>query len=217
MEPITIQNCKMELLYLKNEKKHVHQDIELIYLIEREAEINTGESSVLKERDIAVINSNVQHSIRTGSRTTAFRLMIPYRLLGMMTSEEMVFFQCNSALYVSNNYQEMRRLTEMLLLKYLNVDKRDMSEIASIVFQIIHELFGSFRVDANRIALYVKEFKNSKIDRILNYINFHYFEPLNLIDVASYFGVSETYLSRYFKKQTGKNFVNYRKPTAVCL
>lgn len=103
----------------------------------------------------------------------------------------------------------MRRLTEMLLLKYLNVDKRDMSEIASIVFQIIHELFGSFRVDANRIALYVKEFKNSKIDRILNYINFHYFEPLNLIDVASYFGVSETYLSRYFKKQTGKNFVNY--------
>ncbi len=209
MEPITIQNCKMELLYLKNEKKHVHQDIELIYLIEREAEINSGESSVLKARDIAVINSNVQHSIRTGSRTTAFRLMIPYRLLGMMTSEEMVFFQCNSALYVSNNYQEMRRLTEMLLLKYLNVDKRDMSEIASIIFQIIHELFGSFRVDANRIALYVKEFKNSKIDRILNYINFHYFEPLNLIDVASYFGVSETYLSRYFKKQTGKNFVNY--------
>ena len=92
MEPITIQNCKMELLYLKNEKKHVHQDIELIYLIEREAEINSGESSVLKARDIAVINSNVQHSIRTGSRTTAFRLMIPYRLLGMMTSEEMVFF-----------------------------------------------------------------------------------------------------------------------------
>lgn len=44
MEPITIQNCKMELLYLKNEKKHVHQDIELIYLIEREAEINSGES-----------------------------------------------------------------------------------------------------------------------------------------------------------------------------
>lgn len=209
MEPVTIQDCRMELLYLKNEKKHVHQDIELIYLIERQAEIDAGESSVLKENDIAVINSNVQHSIKTGSRTTAFRLLIPYRLLGMMTSEEIVFFQCNSALYVSNNYQEIRRLTEMLLVKYLNADKRDMSGIASIVFQIIHELLGSFRVDVNRIALYVKKFENSKIDRILNYINLHYFEPLNLIDVAGYFGVSETYLSRYFKKQTGKNFVNY--------
>lgn len=209
MEAVTVQDCRMELLYLKNEEKHVHQDIELIYLIDREAEIDTGESSVLKENDIAVINSNIQHSIGTENKTTAFRLLIPYRLLGMLTSEEIVFFQCNSALYTSNNYREICRLTEMLLLKYLNADKSDMSEIASIIFQIIHELLGSFRVDANKIGLYIKKFKNSKIDRILNYINLHYFEPLTLIDVASYFGISETYLSRYFKKNTGKNFVNY--------
>lgn len=209
MELVTIQDCRMELLYLTDEKEHFHQDIELIYLIEHEAEIDAGESCTLKANDIAVINSNIRHSIRVGNRTIAFRLLIPYRLLGKMTSEEIVFFQCNSALYVSNNYKEIRRLIEMLLLKYLNMNKRDKSELASIVFQIIHELLASFSVDRSRIALYVKKFHNSKIDRIVNYINLHYYEPVTLSDVADYFDISETYLSRYFKNKTGSNFINY--------
>lgn len=209
MKQVTIQDCRMELIYLTNEKKHFHQELELIYLIDREASLDAEESYVLKQNDIAVINSNIQHSVSTGSRTIAFRLMIPYRLLGRMTSEEVVFFQCNSALYISNNYKEIRRLAETLLLNYLSMDSRDLSELASIIFQIIHELLENFSVDKNRIALYLKKFENRKIDRILNYINLHYFEPLSLMDVAEHFGVSETYLSRYFKKQTGENFVNY--------
>lgn len=209
MKQVVVQDCRMELIYLTNEKKHFHQEIELIYLIDREASIDAEESYTLKQNDISVINSNIQHSIRTEGRTTAFRLLIPYRLLGRMTSEEVVFFQCNSSLYISNNYKEIRRLAETLLLKYLNMDDRDLSEIASVIFQIIHELLENFRVDGNRITLYLKKFKNRKIDRILNYINLHYFEPVNLADIAGHFGVSETYLSRYFKSETGENFVNY--------
>lgn len=209
MELVTIQDCRMELIYLTDEKKHFHQDIELIYLIESEVELNAGESCTLKANDVAVINSNIKHSISAGKRAAAFRLLIPYRLLGKMTSEEIVFFQCNSALYVSNNYREIRKLTEQLLLKYLNLDKRDLSETASIIFQLIHELLENFSVDSSRIGLYVKKFENSKIDRIINYINLHYFEPLNLSDAAEHFGVSEAYFSRYFKTQTGSNFINY--------
>lgn len=209
MKQIDIQECRMELIYLKNEKEHFHQDFELIYLIESQADVDAEESYTLKANDIALINSNVRHSIKVGHKATAFRLMIPYRLLGRMTDYEMIFFQCNSALYVSNNYKKIRMLTETLLLQYLNMDEHDMSEVASILFQIIHELFENFIVDGNSIPLYLKKSKITKIDRIINYINLHYFENLNLSDVATHFSVSETYLSRYFKNRTGENFVNY--------
>lgn len=209
MKQIEIQGCRMELIYLTDEKKHCHQDIELIYLIERQASVDAEESYTLKANDIAVINSNVEHSIRAEVRTTAFRLLIPYRLICRMTSEEVAFFQCNSSLYISNNYSEIRKLTEMLLLNYLNMDSRNLSELVSIIFRIIHELFGNFSVDPNKIPLYLKKADNDKIDRIIRYIQLHYFEPLSLAEVSEYFGISETYLSRYFKKHTGENFISY--------
>jgi len=64
MKQIEIQGCRMELIYLTDEKKHCHQDIELIYLIERQASVDAEESYTLKANDIAVINSNIEHSIR---------------------------------------------------------------------------------------------------------------------------------------------------------
>ncbi|HJC91286.1 MAG TPA: cupin domain-containing protein, partial [Candidatus Mediterraneibacter excrementigallinarum] len=170
MKQIEIQGCRMELIYLTDERKHCHQDIELIYLIERQASVDAEESYTLKANDIAVINSNIEHSIRAEVRTTAFRLLIPYRLICRMTSEEVAFFQCNSSLYISNNYSEIRKLTEMLLLNYLNMDSRDLSELVSIIFRIIHELFGNFSVDPNKIPLYLKKVDNDKIDRIIRYI-----------------------------------------------
>ena len=100
-------------------------------------------------------------------------------------------------------------MIETLLLQYLNMEHADLSEIASLLFQIIHKLTADYRMDRDSLKIYLKEHMSEKIDRILNYINHYYCEPLSLTDVAAHFQVSETYLSRYFKKKTGQNFINY--------
>jgi AraC-like DNA-binding protein len=47
-------------------------------------------------------------------------------------------------------------------------------------------------------------------NRILEYINLNYYNPsLCLYDVASQFGLSDKYLSDFFKEQTGENFSTY--------
>ena len=50
----------------------------------------------------------------------------------------------------------------------------------------------------------------SMIDRIKDYIEKNYKDPkINLTSVALQFGFSSSYLSRRFKQETGKNFIEY--------
>lgn len=56
----------------------------------------------------------------------------------------------------------------------------------------------------------VKEMEASTIDQIKNYIEVNYVDSkINLASVADHFGFSASYLSRKFKQETGKNFVEY--------
>ena len=209
MQQLELQECKIELIYLTNESMHSHQDIEVVYMLDNEAEVLTETPFKLKKNDIAVINSGEEHMIRCRQNAIAFRLLIPYRLVGKLSSDESIYFQCNSVEYPSNNYSSFERLLERLLLDYLKVNMADLSGISSILFQIIHELFENFRADKNKIGAYSGNKQRDKIDRILNYIHLHYFEPLGLPEIAERFNMTETYLSRYFKEKAGQNFVNY--------
>ncbi|WP_312433002.1 response regulator transcription factor [Lacrimispora sp.] len=47
------------------------------------------------------------------------------------------------------------------------------------------------------------------IQKILNYIDYHFLDDLNLSDLASEFNLNEKYLSRYFKQKTGTSFTEY--------
>lgn len=209
MRQENIQDCSMELLYLSDEDIHFHQDIEILYIVEGETAVKEGETYRLGKDDIAVINSNQPHAYSSARNTIAFRILIPYRIFRKLIREEYFIFCCNSVLYTSRDDRDLRILIETLLLRYLNMEYADLSEIASLLFQIIHKLTADYRMDKDSLKIYLKERMSEKIDRILNYINHYYCEPLSLTDVAAHFQVSETYLSRYFKKKTGKNFINY--------
>lgn len=51
--------------------------------------------------------------------------------------------------------------------------------------------------------------KNPTIERVISYINHHYMNTITLADTASRFHLSEGYLSRSFKKNTGFAFKEY--------
>ena len=209
MKKLEIQDCKIELICLTNEAMHSHQDIEVVYMIDSEAEVLTKDPFTLKKSDIAVINSGEEHMIRCRQNAIAFRLLIPYRLFGKLSSDESIYFQCNSVVFSSHNYNSLERLLERLLLDYIKVNMADLSGISSLLFQVIHELFENFKADRNKVGAYSGKKQGDKIDRILNFIHLHYFEPLSLPEIAERFSMTETYLSRYFKEKVGQNYVNY--------
>jgi YesN/AraC family two-component response regulator len=54
-----------------------------------------------------------------------------------------------------------------------------------------------------------KKMQNKQISRIINFINREYATDITLEYLAQYFGLNSTYLSRFFKKETGFNFSVY--------
>ena len=209
MKRIEIQECKMELIYLMNEAKHAYQGIEILYMIDNEAEIRTDVPFTLKENDIVVFNFGEVHTIRCTRKSIAFRLLIPYRLLGKLSTDDILYFQCNSALFTASNYSELVRLMEQLVLNYLKLNTADLSEASSVLFQIIRELFKTYKVDQTKVGQVSLKKHQSKVDRILNYIRLHYSEPMNLPDLAEHFHMSEAYFSHYFKEKVGENYLTH--------
>ena len=64
--------------------------------------------------------------------------------------------------------------------------------------------------DDNQEAEPVFEMEASSIEKIKKYIEANYTDSkLNLTSVAQTFGFSASYLSRKFKQETGKNFVEF--------
>ena len=54
----------MELAYQLDEPVHMHQDIELLYLVNNEVRVQTDTSFVMKENDIIIFNSGEEHALR---------------------------------------------------------------------------------------------------------------------------------------------------------
>lgn len=60
-----------------------------------------------------------------------------------------------------------------------------------------------------KIQLLGKTKESLEIVRIKKYIEDHYRENLTLEDIADYIGMNPSYMSTYFKKETGENFKTY--------
>lgn len=60
-----------------------------------------------------------------------------------------------------------------------------------------------------RIRLLHRYRESSEIARVKNYIGEHFRENISLEDIAAYIGMNSTYMSVFFKKETGQNFKAY--------
>lgn len=64
-------------------------------------------------------------------------------------------------------------------------------------------------IDNIHIRYYEDLTKHEQLQKAIHYIEEHYDEQLTIRDVANYINFSSTHFSRLFKKETGRNFVDY--------
>lgn len=64
-------------------------------------------------------------------------------------------------------------------------------------------------IDNIHIRYYEDLTKHAQLQKAIHFIEEHYNEQLTIRDVANYINFSSTHFSRLFKKETGRNFVDY--------
>lgn len=140
--------------------------------------------------------------------------------LAMEFVYDLVRRQLNKALIVKTGEKEFCVFSEKM--------QKNPEDMISRVNHSVEEFLGvRFRVqkgmrkegeDPKEFYLRVKEKQpgageNGSYDQIImdafGYMQEHYQESLSLTDISSVLGISSSYFSNLFKKQTGKNYVEY--------
>lgn len=188
--------------------KQCHPEIELIMLLEGEADFFDGERVTrLSAEDIAVVNSNFLHELSSHEPFSYISLTINAEKAGLDLSGK--YFGCNSS---SDNdkgkyYPVKHYLAQMVKINtggsensvYLN---------RSLMYAVIYNLCDKFVKDARAVKADSDKYL-VRLNRIVSFIDRHYREGLTLQSLAKAEHLTVPYLSQFFNKYFGVKFLAY--------
>ncbi len=205
-----LEQFQIKVLDIDNSPEHFHNETELLYVLEGTLTLIVGEQQFqMKKEDVVVVNENKRHSYTTTEGTLFCEIAIPYEIMNGTIEESKVFFWCNSTIEQNEAYDELRIILRKMLNLYVRGDwaAHSFSQLG-LFFNMLEVLNFHFRV-SEKNKLSVKDRYDDRIATINNYIRNRYNEPISLNELSKMLYLSNAYLSRFFKKNYGMNFVTY--------
>ncbi|TWE08511.1 xylan 1,4-beta-xylosidase [Neobacillus bataviensis] len=197
----------------KSNLEHAHRDIELIYMIKGQLQVKiTNNIYHLNTSDFILVNSNEFHSFQSQKDNLFVVFHFNYLELSSLLGQKNLLFSCNSNEQSHFLDSEFRKVIEELLSVYMQ--QRNDSEVESLekTFKLISLLKLHYLKSTNLLepqSYSTSKGQNERLIEIMEYIQSNYREPLTLEEVAGLHFISVPYLSKFFKKQTGKTFSQY--------
>lgn len=199
--------CKLDYyIYTENilpELAHNwHNNLEIIYIANGNAEITIGNDVFFAKRDeLFVINSNILHVISPKKKVAFFCMIL-----------DPDFFKINSLdldninfhSYISNDIRA-ENLFRNVIDEYESDSPFKAAATKSAVLQFIIYLAKHYATDQDRFKISEHKY----IMLAIGYIKSHINQKLFLEDVANQVGISKYCLIREFKKVTGDTPVTY--------
>lgn len=200
--------------------EHWHTCFELLYFLEGEASqwIN-GQESHAKKGDVVFLRSGDIHGFRCDpdTRTRIFVL----KFMPSVVDGRYLHFRHLRYLFGFLNRQGSRSVYSLsdedqaVIRTFLTRIEREYQETERgfefYVKGLILELLG-FLV-RRQVVITLPELSEAeslrRIDEITAYMEAHFSEEISLSDAARITGMNYSYMSRYFKKLTGRNFKQY--------
>ena len=206
------EKLKLDVFENREEKEHLHQDIELLYILSGRMEVELeGQKFGMTAEDVLVINAGRRHAIRKDGQVLYMRLLIMYDLIADIQNNYDFTFFCDSARNTDTAYDGLRRLLQQLLGRFLSSRgvTRSFAYI-SLCYQVMDYLCTHFMIRAAAPAeLSESEKYQQRLGQIENYIRANYRSAVSLRELAGKLYLSEGYLSRFFKKNYGMSFAEY--------
>lgn len=197
----------------KPEFSHSHQEIELLYVQDGFVTVEVeGTRYELKKDDVIVVNSFQQHSILSTKNFLIASISIELPHLQDQMQRDMPFFACNSALvqadYDQTKYDRLHGAIENYL-KYAYQSREEEAFLAeSYYYLMLYLLTKDFaKTDLSEESL--QQQKQQRTENIEKYLKQNFNKQISLNDLADKFYLSPAYLSRYFRKEFGTNFLDY--------
>lgn len=190
--------------------EHTHPDIEILYLLEGTVSVTISHNTYQMEKDdIITISPNKSHSLHATEGILLGVLHINYREFQKYIDTNHYYLRCNSVIDKNKGYQELRKILNKIFHLYYERNQEKLY-LNSLYYSFLHTLITNFAYHSEElINLDPQSVSELRTNDIINYINSNYQYALSLTDLAEHLNLSSTYLSKYIKKNLGKNFLEY--------
>ena len=208
------------VLYHPNAKfdyqTHYHPEYEINYVENEKGTRIVGESiSEYKTRDLVITGPNVFHSWQseTGGADLVVTIQFHQDILPSSFQNKKLFTPIKEMLEHSNRGIAFSDSTIQMLAPRI---KSLMNENGFTSFLDFLSILHDMSVSENQKILCsqtfspeVDLFKSRRISLACDYINKHYENKITIADLANLIGMTDTSFCHFFKKRTGKSFIDY--------
>lgn len=208
-------NNKLVSISVRNKEEYLEEaksDPSLIYVLKGNLQLTINNRVFqLGNSDFVLVQSNQTHSICSKEDCIYIFIRFNYSELNSLLANDNFLYECNSVEYKKSSDVDVRNLIEDLLFVYLNQSKFSQLDYLERCIKLISTIKKHYIVNANVSLLKqsTDKEKNKRVTEILSYVQQNFREQLTLEEVATLHLVSSPYLSKIFKKQTGKTFTQY--------
>lgn len=184
---------------------HWHENIELLYFVEGEADVVTDNVSVsVKPGQLAVVNSNALHKVQSDNDVYYYCIIVNTSFL-----ESFGISTYDTSFERLVESEKITRIFGNIINEFNTRDELYQTNIKADILRLMTELVR------NHISLDKPEFSvedGSRLDiakKVLRYLHQNFRQPLTLDIISSGTGISKFYLSHIFKDVVGCSPIHY--------
>lgn len=209
-----MENYTIEFLRSPGRDMHMHQDFELLFVLEGSVDVCLLDTTYhLHSDDVIVINSNNRHawSVPVNDQQSRRDVLVcevhfSYSMLREYFDQPLIYFVCNSSIENNRKYIRLREILGSLMNECALSRDRATPARTGLVYSLISYLSGNFMADR---AIDTGQSDDLRINELLQYISTNHHRALSLDEMSSLLYISPSSFSRYFRKRTGMTFVKY--------
>lgn len=210
-----LADCSMFLVDLYYRPPHLHKELELVLVLHGNGTVSSGKRTfAASPGDILIFDSGEVHELNGGQhglRLLAIQISKSFckRYCGHLRN---IRFQTN---FIDKSHTQetvhilqtaMLNAFEAYLDRSISGSFRCMAFINQI-FEYLLQLAPHQFLDQSKLTGQARQ--DERIHRILMYLEEHFREPLRLNDIADAEGITETYLSHFFRQHLHITFQDY--------
>jgi xylan 1,4-beta-xylosidase len=180
----------------------------LILVLKGQVHVNPGtDRKLLRENDIYLIKKNTPARLSGGDGNIVLFLELPSYLLEDMI-EDASGIQCDSVSDKSRDYNPLRSALANVAKSHLTTETHLLYH--SNMYWLMYLLSNDYYTKPDYTGKEGEAFdKDKRMIKIRRYIRKNYRYPITMQDLAKYVHLTPGYLSRFIKRNSGKNFIDY--------
>lgn len=207
-----LSDIKITLKNIKFLSPRLNQGLAFIFVINGEITIETDSRFyTLKEHDLLLINRNQLYQVKGNVTNTVLILTISDSFMEQYYEEyRNSRFECFSQDVDMGREQMMNNIRQFIVKLMISNYRRDESyriEIQNYLCEIILNLIRGFKQKGSTFEKI--DTNDYRLVQIIEYLERNYHQTITLENMAKKFYLSTSYLSRYFKQNTGMGFSRF--------